>query len=112
VYGNCFRKRDKSQNDFSTVSCLRCVTDQHLFLFINCGGINNPKPLKSDPDYMSAPFEQSVDFAAEYRCSQVVECNNGNLGAGYKSVEIDLEDSNRLGVERATNRWDPAEPDN
>ena len=65
-----------------------------------------------DPDYMSAPFEQSVDLAAEYRCSRVVEDNNGNLGAGYKSIEIDLEDSNYLRVEWAADRWDPVEPDN
>ena len=61
---------------------------------------------------MSAPFEQSVYLAAEYRCSQAIECNNENLGAGYKSVEMNLENSNRLGVERAAGRWDPAERDN
>ena len=61
---------------------------------------------------MSVSFEQSVYLATEYRCSQVVECNNGNLGADYKSVEIDREGSNRLEVERAADKWDPAEPDN
>ena len=49
---------------------------------------------------MLVPFEQSLDLAAKYRCSRVVECNNGNLGVGYKLVEMDLENSNRLEVER------------
>ena len=48
---------------------------------------------------MSVPFEQSADLAAEYRCSWGVECNNGNLGVDYKSVEIDHEGSNHLEVE-------------
>ena len=74
-----------------------------------CTGVDNQS---MDPDYMSVPFEQSVDLAAEYRCSQVVECNSGNLGADYKSVEIECEGSNRLEVERAADKWDPAERDN
>ena len=74
-----------------------------------CTGVDNQS---MDPDYMLARFEQSMDLAAKYRCSWVVECNNGNLRAGYKLVEMDLENSNCLGVERAAGRWDPAEPDN
>ena len=65
-----------------------------------------------DPDYISVPFEQSVDLAAEYRCSRVVECNNWNPGASCNWVSIDHENSNRLKVERAGDRWGPAEPDN
>ena len=74
-----------------------------------CTGVDNQS---MDLDYMSAPFEQSVDLNAEYRCSRFVECNNGNLGAYYKSVEIDREGSNHLEVERAADKWDPAERDN
>ena len=64
-----------------------------------------------DPDYISAPLEQYMDLTAEYRYSLVVEGNNQNLGASCKPFEIDLEGNNHLGVERAADRWGPAELD-
>ena len=73
-----------------------------------CTGVDNRG---IDPDYMSAPFERYMDLNVEYRYSLVVEGINQNLGAGFKPVEIDLEDNNCLGVEQAVGKWGLAEPD-
>ena len=50
-----------------------------------------------------------MDLTVEYRYSLVVEGDNQNLGAGCKPVKIDLGGNNRLGVERAIDKWDPTE---
>ena len=63
----------------------------------------------TDFEYMWAPFEQCTDFTVEYKCTLAVEGNNQNLGVGCKPVETDLEGNNRLGVEWAADKWDPAE---
>ena len=40
------------------------------------------------------------------------EDNTKSLWGGYNSVEIDHEDNNRPEDESATEKWNPAEPDN
>ena len=52
-----------------------------------------------------------MDLTDEYRYSLVVEANNQNPGAGCKPVEIDLEDNNRLGVEKVAGKWGLVELD-